>query len=635
MRKLAGSRRFVAWCALVLALSALAGCPRRTRRTLVPKVPTSGNAEARTRFEQAQARFERDSSIGGDEFVAIAEEYPNDPIAPYALLYAGIASTRGGEYEKAVGSLEELLAEADLHEGLRLRGRLYLGLALNYLGKHDVALPHLLAGERAVEGPAERTEWLAATAEATSHGASPLDSLTYYDRWYADATPAERSYIIVRLRAVVDAAVAASAATAYAALGDRKSPAAAILGARVAADFDAAGDPRRADQTRAETETARKRLGLAHEQPREAGAGDPGLLGAVLPLSGNRARVGDSAVRALSLAGDAFGSLPADRARLELSIRDTESTSAGAVRAAEALAGERVIALVGPVDGKSVDEVARRAGALGVPLLSLSPRPTRREGGESPFVFHIMHSAEERARALARYAHAHGAVDFAILAPDSGYGRAVAGAFRDEVAALGGSLVVEQSYPRNETSFTKVVNKIRKPWHALFVPDSAAKLELIAPALAAANLIATPVGGKEPKHGRKILLLSTAEALSPRYVRSAARYSNGAIFAPGFYPDRFDAVIAPFVDRYEEAFGQQPVAIDAYAYDAATVIGHATAGGATSRLEVSRALASRSVVGLTGTIRFGPSGRRSDDGLLFQVERRADAGGYVIRALRD
>ncbi len=625
----------VAWCALAIALFSLVGCPRRTRRTLVPKVPTSGNAEARTRFERAQAQFERDSSTGSEEFVAIAEEYPDDPIAPYALLYAGISATQAGDYEKAVASLEELLDDPSLHEGLALRGRLYLGIALNYLGKYQAALPHLSAGERAVEGSAERTEWLAAMAETSSRGAAPLSALTYYDRWYADATPAERAFIVARLRTVVEAVDAGAARDAYAKLGDRKSPSAAILGARVAADLDAAGNSGRADQIRAETGAARKRLGLERPQARSAADGDPGLLGVVLPLSGKRARVGDSAVRSLTLAGDAFGNQPRDRSQLELSIRDSASTSAGAGRAAEALAAEGVIALVGPVDGKSVDAVARRAESLGVPQVSLSPRPTRREGGESPYVFHIMHSAEERARALARYAHENGVVDFAILAPESGYGRAVAGAFRDEVARLGGTVVVEKGYARDQTSFTKIVNKIRKPWQALFVPDSATRLELVAPALAAANLISTPIGGDDPKHGRKILLLSTAEALSSRYLRSAGRYSHGAVLAPGFYPDRFDPAIGGFVDRYEASFGRLPVALEAYAYDAAMAIANAVASGATTRYALSRALASGSVQGLTGTIRFGPSGRRSDDGLLYQVARRADVGDYVIRALRD
>jgi len=603
----------------------------------VPSVPTSGDAEARTRFERAHSKFERDrDGVDSEEFAAIAEEYPEDPIAPYAMLYAGIAATRAGDYADAVANLETLDAEPNVHEGLRARGRLYLGISLNYLGKHGDALPHLRKAEKAIENDAERAEWLAAMAEATSRSNDTLVSLVYYDRWHAMARPAEQAYIVARLRALVGAADASSSRRAYDAHRDHKSPAAAILGARVAADFAASGDHGRADRVRNQTAAARERLGLVPAAV-HGGSGDPGLLGVVLPLSGKRARVGDSALRGLVIASDAL-ELSQGRSKaasFELSIRDTASSSAVAAEGATRLAAEGVIAVVGPVDGKSVDAVARRAAALGVTHLSLNPRSAKRQGVGSPYVFHVMHSAEDRARVLARYEYQHGVRDFAILKPDGGYGRAVGKAFHDEVVKLGGTIVVEATYKRDTTSFSKVVGKIRKPWQAVFVPDLATRLELVAPALASANLISTPIEDSKPRRGRKILLLSTAESLAPRYVRSAARYSRGAVFAPGFYPDRFDPLIAGFVDRYEEAFGRLPAAIDAYAYDAAVAVNTAVASGARARDELSRALAGGSARGLTGQISFGPSGSRSDSGLLFRVDRRADMGELVIRALRD
>ena len=60
--------------ALVLGLG-LTGCPRGTRKTLVPDVPQSGAAEARTRFAEAKAKFARDGQ-NSEEFRAIAEDFP-------------------------------------------------------------------------------------------------------------------------------------------------------------------------------------------------------------------------------------------------------------------------------------------------------------------------------------------------------------------------------------------------------------------------------------------------------------------------------------------------------------------------------------------------------------------------------
>jgi ABC-type branched-subunit amino acid transport system substrate-binding protein len=210
----------------------------------------------------------------------------------------------------------------------------------------------------------------------------------------------------------------------------------------------------------------------------------------------------------------------------------------------------------------------------------------------------------------------------------------VAGAFEAEVRRLGGQLVAAQTYGPEQTSFTKEVTAIAgKPFDALFVPDTAARLELIAPALAAGNLQALPPGARPPARGRKILLLSTAEAIGPRYLRGSGRYSHGALLAPGFYADRDDARTAQFVDRFKAAYGKEPSYLDAFAYDAALVVRAAVDGGARTRAQLSAAIAASSVVGLTGAIAFAPGGARADAGLVYAVER-GPGGEFAIRAQR-
>ena len=46
--------------ALITLILVLAGCPRSTRKTLVPDVPQHGDAQARSRFLEAKSRFLRD-----------------------------------------------------------------------------------------------------------------------------------------------------------------------------------------------------------------------------------------------------------------------------------------------------------------------------------------------------------------------------------------------------------------------------------------------------------------------------------------------------------------------------------------------------------------------------------------------
>jgi len=56
-------------------------------------VPTSGDATRAKRFQDARAKFLRDGRDAG-EFRRIAEDYPADPIAPFAQLYAGSPTSR-------------------------------------------------------------------------------------------------------------------------------------------------------------------------------------------------------------------------------------------------------------------------------------------------------------------------------------------------------------------------------------------------------------------------------------------------------------------------------------------------------------------------------------------------------------
>ena len=64
---------------IVLALVFTAGCPRHTRRTLTPDVPSSGDAHARSRFLEAKSRFLRDGGSGA-EFGKIVSDFPEDPM---------------------------------------------------------------------------------------------------------------------------------------------------------------------------------------------------------------------------------------------------------------------------------------------------------------------------------------------------------------------------------------------------------------------------------------------------------------------------------------------------------------------------------------------------------------------------
>jgi len=609
---------------VLLLVLLLAACPRGTRKTLVPDVPQSGNAEARSRFQQARARFLQDGT-GSGQFRAIIEDFPEDPIVPWAQLYAGIAAVKERKFDVAAQALGEVVG-AEVQPGLTARAELFLGITKNYQGAWAAALPLLKRGEQAIEGDAERTEYLAAVAYATAASDQPLAALRWFDALYPRVTPTERALIVGRVEELVAAADPAVLARIFDELDDRKGPSMAVVASRLVVIAEQAGRASDAARLREIAAPARVAVGLPRTIDAAAvaagGGGDTGLVGAVLPLAGARARIGEAAVAGLGMAAGVSDG----KAVAAVEVRSALDPAAAAL-AVEELAKANVVAVIGPIEGDAVDAAAQRAEGLGVPLLSLAARPEERTRGR--FVFHLRHSAEQRARALAQRALAKGVTTFAVLAPESGYGKSVSAAFTDEVQKGRGTIVKTVTYPKDTKAFGAFAKKLGTGWEGVFVPEDADRLGLITPAIAASGNVPRPVGTKKVSGGRPVLLLSTAEGLTGTYVADAGRQSEGAMFAPGFYPDDQDATQKPFLDRFIAAYGRAPGVTEAYAYDAAQLAASAASGGRTA---LASAVARGQLVGLTGTIQFDPDHRRADPGVVYTVV--VDGGVYAIRVAK-
>lgn len=610
--------------ALLLCL-VLVGCPGRGgRRTLVPEAPQSGDAEARRDFQAARAKFLRDGK-NGEDFRRIVEEYPDDPIVPWAQLYAGIAAVGKRDFPAAAKSLKEVI-DADADPNLTTRAQLFLGITKNYQGDFAGALPLLQKGAKMVEGDAEKLELLAALAYAHAGAGKGADALPYFDQLYSRVTPTERAAIVGRVEEVVAVLEANALAKLFETLDDRKGPSIALVASRLAILAEDAGNANDANRYREAAAAPRAAVGLPRTISRATATtstvGNSGLVGAVMPFGGKQNRVAESAVAGLGMAAGVNGG-PAVAA---IEVRTADDPAAAAV-AVEELAKANVVAIVGPIDAASVDAAAARAESLNVPLLSLSGTPEQRTTGR--FVFHMRHSAEARARGLAQRALSRGVKAFAVLAPDNGYGRAVTAAFVAQVQQGGGTIVTTVKYPPDTKSFPSFANKLDGKWDAVFVPDRADKLGLITPAIAASGRLPKPLGTKRVTGGRPVLLLSTAEGLTGQYIGDAGRLSEGAWLAPGFYPDDTDPASKAFLDQFIASYGRAPGVTEAYAYDAAQLAASAGGGG---RLALVNALASGQLSGLTGTISFDKQHRRSDAGVVYTIVE--SNGAFAIRVAR-
>lgn len=347
----------------------------------------------------------------------------------------------------------------------------------------------------------------------------------------------------------------------------------------------------------------------------------PGRIAVLAPLSGSSRIVGDVILRSLLI-------LPRAPGAADLLPVDSASADASAGLA-------RDPAILGAF-GVAVAAADTTTAAADLPFIALDERAPAGAHG-----FAIVHGTEARAAVLARHALVTGCRRIALLAPEAALAASAAARFTELVAAGGGAIVARVGYPPDARAFTVQARALRAtPFDALLVLDDADRLELIAPALAAADLWATPrpraapgsavaagAAGAPANARRPFLLLSTARGLSPQLLRAAGRYVQGAVLAPGFFAADDEPAAADFVARYRAAYAQDPGAVAAYAYDAAALLQRALSGAA-DRLALARAIAGAGYLGVTGPVRFDGARLRADDPPLYVVD------GDVIRRAR-
>ena len=168
-------------------------------------------------------------------------------------------------------------------------------------------------------------------------------------------------------------------------------------------------------------------------------------IGAVLPLSGPLARVGEQARIGLDLAAteiNAAGGILG--APVEIGYRDSRTDPTAADAQARALIEQQVIAIVGPVSSAVRDAMAATMAQHKTPLLYA----TDYEGGHNArYLFFFNTIPSQSTLPLIRYMHGRLGATYALLGADYVWPRATFVAARAEIGALGGRVLSEQFVP--------------------------------------------------------------------------------------------------------------------------------------------------------------------------------------------
>ena len=306
-------------------------------------------------------------------------------------------------------------------------------------------------------------------------------------------------------------------------------------------------------------------------------------VGLLLPLSGANAELGQAMLNAAQMAVFHF----ADK-RFELLTHDTKGTPQGAVRAATIAVGDGASMILGPLLSASTRAVGPVAQAANVPVVAFSS--DRSVAGGGTYTMGFLPSAE--IKRIVAFARSKGVRRFAALAPDNVYGDTVVSAFKDAVAANGGTVARVQLYDPHGESFDDAVRALANygsrrqsllsqrrelegredevslralrrlgrlqtigelPFDALLVADGGKRLQSVAALL--------PFYDIDPK---KVRMLGTGQWDVPG-IGAEPALIGGWFAAPS------PTARADFVAAYRETYGAAPPRLATLAYDAAAL----------------------------------------------------------------
>lgn len=609
------------WTNALLLLSLIACAPAKTVTIGGREVPYEEAASAE--FRTAMTSFDQGKyEVAAQQFASFAKSYPDSQLIDEAMVRRGQALAKAGKLPEAQAALQDFLARKP-DSAFKNVAAVELAAVQNKLGS-AAPLPPV---DTSAMSEGDKNKAAAALAESYARSGQPGEAMRWAARALESAPAPEQQMRLKLFEVALDAAPARDVANLVSEL-DRKSPAWAPAALKLARIQLHLGDRAHAEELARDLLSSDPQGAYAPEaralQASAQGAAQvkPNLIGIALPLTGDLKGFADQALNGIALTLDMQG-----RASVQVEVVDTKGEPDSAAEAVEQLAQKGAIAILGPLGIAEGLAAATRAQQLGIPILSLSRADGLTALGE--YVFRDMPTSSAQARAVADYAQRKlNARSFGILQPDSTYGDEMARYFWDAVDAGGGEVRAFEHYPLRTTTFKpfvqhmvgrtaadlderqqfsddaqKITREITDPYRrrkalsqlrnqqaplvdfdAIFIPDSARTVRLIAPAIAAEDVITTGCDTKELEVVKRttkneqlhtVQLLGTSLWDSPDLVderSGVARYVQCSIFVDVFFPNSERPATRKFVDDFGSAYHRAPGFLEAHAFDAAGIL---------------------------------------------------------------
>jgi len=382
------------------------------------------------------------------------------------------------------------------------------------------------------------------------------------------------------------------------------------------------------------------------EQQQQKRKGPPPLqVGLLAPMTGEDAEIGKFILQGVKLALDGHNQRAENP--IKLIVYDTKGSPVEtAKKSKDLLVKDQAQLCIGPVLSNTAVVSAAMFSEREIVMIT----PTANEDGISAIgdnIFQMNVTLGTMAQRLAKYAIENMSIrDFAIIAPSSGFGFAMADAFKDELGRQNIQVVYEEYFTEGTHDFSGTLNRLRGALirrrldeiladrgitHRVTSLSNSDSLRYADSTLAVGGLF-MPLSDYDDvaKLSSQVVfrrirtqMLGTGSWSDPRVPSPSEgkRYANNAIVSVGIQPDMSSESWQAFASAYKTRYNDEPNRIAAMGYDAAMLVIKATAeAGGPDIAKLKKALASvKEYGGLSGLITFDPVTGANGEAIIMKV----------------
>ena len=356
-------------------------------------------------------------------------------------------------------------------------------------------------------------------------------------------------------------------------------------------------------------------------------------VGLLVPLTGPSAPIGQALLNAAQIS-----LFDVSDERFVLQIYDTQGVPDGAQEAAALAISQGVQLLLGPLFSAEVTAATPDAAAAGVNIIAFSTDPAV----ASSQVFVIGFLVDEQVRHIIEYSGLQGHRNYAVLAPNSAYGKAVVDAMTRYVPEASGQISDVAFYDPSGSDLTAVVRRLADfDQRQADLEEQRAELEgnedkMSQLALERLELLDT-IGEVEfdaillPERGVR---LAQAATLLPFFDVDPGRVQllgtmiwntpglgREPVMVGGLYPAPPPESTQQFNVRYRDLHGQAPPSIATHGYDAVALAAVLAQSGLVAPFSAQAITASSGFAGIDGIFRFTPDGLSQRGFAVLEVTR--------------